>query len=316
MRWITGRKRRQGGWLALVVHDDEIDLVHVRREVGGTPRVLLCDSYRKEESNAATLTRLAKELKLERYRCTTLLGRDAYQLHQVDAPNVPAGEMKQAVRWRVKDLIDYPLESATIDVLDIPADTDAPSPGHVVYAVTAPNAAIERCAEPFTASRVALGTIDIPELAQRNVAALYERNGAGVVTLAFHRDDGLLTFTRAGELYNSRRIDVTLPQLLQADDARRTTYFERIALEVQRSLDHLGRQYHYVPLLKVLLGPLPAELRLNDYLSSIISVPVESIDLSDVLDLAAVPELKDLEVQSRYVQAIGAALRDEEAATA
>jgi MSHA biogenesis protein MshI len=311
MGWIIGKKR-QPGWLALLLHDDQVEVVHVKRGVNGRPQVLMCDSYRKEESNAVTLSRMSKELKLERYRCTTLLERDAYQLHQIDAPNVPPAEMKQAVRWRMKDLVDYPLEAATIDVLDIPADARAPAPDHAVYAVTAPNTAIERCAAPFTASRVPLQCIDIPELAQRNVAALFERDGGGVVMLAFHRDDGLLTFSRAGELYNSRRIEVSLPQLLEADEDRRAAYFERIALEVQRSINHLGRQYHYVPLVKVLLGPVPPELRLGEYLSSIVKVPVESVDLASVIDFAAVPELQEIALQSRYAQAIGAALRDDE----
>jgi MSHA biogenesis protein MshI len=296
----------------VLLHHEQVDLVHVKRGANGRPAVLMCDSYRKEESDAATLTRLSREAKLDRYRCTTLLGRNDYQLHQLDAPAVPAAELKAALRWRVKDVLDYPLEAATVEVLDIPADTHAPAPDHTVYAVTAPNAAIERCVEPFRAARIALESIDIPELAQRNIAALFESAGAGVVTLTFHRDDGLLTFTRAGELYNSRRIDITLPQLLQADDARRQTYFERIALEVQRSLDHLGRQYHYVPLAKMLLGPLPAALALDEYLASIISLPVERMDLGRVMDLAAVPELKAVESQARYMPAIGAALRDEE----
>jgi MSHA biogenesis protein MshI len=315
MGWITSKKR-QPGWLALLMHHDQVDLVHVKRGANGRPAVLMCDSYRKEESDAATLGRLARELKLDRYRCTTLLERNDYQLHQVDAPNVPAAELKAAVRWRVKDLIDFPVDTATIDVLDIPADRSAPSPDHAVYAVIAPNSAIERCVGPFNDSRIPLESIDIPELAQRNIAALFESDGGGVVTLAFYQDDALLTFTRSGELYNSRRIDISLPQLTQADEARRMVYFERIALEVQRSLDHLGRQYHYVPLAKVLLGPLPPALGLERYLASIISVPIETIDLASVLDLAAVPELKAIQAQSGYVQSIGAALRDEEGAAA
>jgi MSHA biogenesis protein MshI len=315
MGWMS-RNKRQPGWLALVLHHDEVDLVHVQRGVNGRPQILMCDSYRKEESNAATLARLSKELKFERYRCTTLLERGSYQLHQIDAPNVVRDELKQAVRWRLKDLIDYPVDTATIDVLTIPGDAQAPAADHAVYAVTAPKTAIERCAEPFKDSHVRLECIDIPELAQRNVAALFEPDDGGIVMVAFNRDDALLTFTRGGELYNSRRIEVSLPQLVQADDDRRATYFERIALEVQRSLDHLDRLYGYVPLVKVLLGPMPRELRLVEYLSSIITVPVESTDLASVMDLAGLPELKDVESQSRYVQAIGAALRDEAAAAA
>lgn len=310
MRWIT-RSKRQPGWLAVVMRHDRVDLAHVRRGAG-RPAVLICDSYAKEQSDAATLARLSKELRLERYRCTTLLERDEYQLHLVDAPNVPPAEMKAAVRWRVKDLIDYPVETAALDVLDIPVALDAPTSGHSIYAVVAPNTIVERRVEPFSASRLPLESVDIPELAQRNVATLFERDGAGVVTIAFYEDDSLLTFTRAGELYNSRRIDVSLPQLVESDEARRIVYFERIALEVQRSLDHLGRQYHYVPLAKVLVGPLPPALGLVDYLASIVSVPVEQMDLRDVLDIAAAPELRDVASQPRYLQAIGAALRDEE----
>src|SRR5918996_2259332 len=143
MGWMT-RNKRQPGWLAVVLHHDQVDLVHVKREANGRPAVLMCESYRKEVSDAATLTRLARQFRLERYRCTTLLPRDDYQLHQVDAPNVPAAEMKAAVRWRVKDLIDYPLETATVDVLDIPADVHAPSPDHAVYAVSAANSVVQR----------------------------------------------------------------------------------------------------------------------------------------------------------------------------
>src|SRR5687768_1191997 len=136
MGWLTSNTR-QPGWLTVLVHPDRVDVVHVKRGANGKPAVLMCDSYRKEASDAVTLTRLAGKLRLERYRCTTLLDRNDYQLPQIDAPSVPAAELKAAVRWRVKDLIDYPLEAATIDVLDIPADREAPAPDHAVYAVIA-----------------------------------------------------------------------------------------------------------------------------------------------------------------------------------
>lgn len=315
MGWMS-RNKRQPGWHAVVLHHAQVDLVHVKRTPGGKPAVLTCDSYRREESDAVTLRRLSRQFKLGRRRCTTLLPREDYQLHQIDAPNVPAAELKSAVRWRIKDLVDFPVETATVEVLDIPADSQAPAPDHAVLAVVAATSAVERCAAPFDSARVSLEAVDIPELAQRNIATLFEHNGAGVVTLAFYEDDGLLTFTRAGELYNARRIDLALPQLLQADDARRAIYFERIALELQRSLDHLGRQYHYVPIAQVLLGPMPRELRLDEYLSSIVSIPVDSIDLAGVLDVSAVPALREVQTQALYLQALGAALRDEEATAA
>jgi MSHA biogenesis protein MshI len=307
------KKKRQPGWLALTLNEDHIDLVHVKRAAHGKPEIALCDSYRKEGSDAATLARLRKELKLDQYRCTTLLKSSDYQIHPVDAPNVPAAEMKAAVRWRVKDMIDYPLDAATVDVLDIPDDQDAPARNHSVYAVTARNSVIESCIKPFNEAQVALEAIDIPDLAQRNIAALFEREERGVAMLAFYADEMILTFTRGGELYLSRRIESPLAQLLQADAGRRNQHFERIALEVQRSFDHFNDQYSHVPIAKLLLAPLPQDIGLQQYLASNIDVPVETVDLGTVMDFPDVPELEHPARQSQCLQTIGAALRAGEA---
>jgi MSHA biogenesis protein MshI len=313
MRWL-GKGQKQPGWLALGMHPDHVDLVHVRRTANRKPEVLMCDTFRREGSYTETLTRLRKELKLDLYRCTTLLKNEDYQMHQVEAPKVPAAEMKTAIRWRVKDVIDYPLEGATIDVLDIPVDDSASARNHQVYAVTARNSAVEAYVKLFNDADLPLEAIDIPDLAQRNIAALFEPEGRGVAMVAFYEKEGMLTFTRDGELYLARRIDITLAQLGDPDLDRRNQYFERVALELQRSLDHFDRQYHYVPVSKLLLAPLPPGISLHEYLVPIVSIPVETIDLATVLEFPLIPELKHPERQSQCMAAIGAALRDEVAA--
>ena len=310
------RKKWQPGWLALSLGQDQIDVVHVTRSPNGKPDVALCDTYRKEGSNAATMARLRKELKLDRYRCTTLLKSEEYQVHQVDAPNVPAAELKNAARWRVKDIVDYPLDAATFDVLDIPVDPDAPARNHSIYAVTARNNVIETYVKTFEEADIPLDAIDIPDLAQRNIAALFEPTGRGVAMLAFYPNEGILTFTRGGELYLARRIEVSLAQLVAADEARRHQYFERIALELQRSLDHFDRQYQYVTIAKLLLAPMPQDIGLQQHLAANIYVPVETIDLAAVMSFPGVPELKHPARQAQCLSIIGAALRDDETAAA
>jgi MSHA biogenesis protein MshI len=310
------RKKWQPGWLALSLGQDQIDVVHVTRSPNGKPDIALCDTYRKEGSHAATMARLRKEFKLNRYRCTTLLKNEEYQVHQVEAPSVPAAELKNAARWRVKDLVDYPLDAATFDVLDIPVDPDAPARNHSIYAVTARNSVIESYVKSFDEAEIALEAIDIPDLAQRNIAALFEPAGRGVAMLAFYANEGILTFTRGGELYLARRIEISLAQLAAADEARRQQYFERIALELQRSLDHFDRQYHYVTVAKLLLAPMPQDIGLQQYLAANIYVPVETIDLAAVMSFPRVPELKHPARQAQCLSAIGAALRDDETAAA
>ena len=312
MSWLT-RGKRQPGWLALQAHENQIDLVHVRSAMGARPEVSLCDSFRTETSEAATLARLRKELKLDEFHCTTLLPTQHYQLYEIEAPNVPAAETKSAVRWRMKDIIDYPVESATIDVLEIPGDPAASGRSPTLYAVAALKSAVDECVAPFKSARVELDAVDIRELAQRNVATLFEANdgGGGIAMLAFYPEEGLLTFTRAGELYTSRRIEIPLAHLMDAKYKQRAEHLERIALEVQRSLDHFERQFHYVPLSKLLLGPLPGDIGLQEYLASSIDGVVESADLASVLEFPSVPHLEPPGRQSQYLSLIGAALREE-----
>jgi MSHA biogenesis protein MshI len=311
MNWIN-RSKKQPGWLALQVHEADVELVHVRLRSDGTPEIGLCDSFRKEESGASTLARLRKELKLERYFCTTLLAGEHYQLHEIEAPNVPAAEMKSAVRWRMKDIIDYPLDLATVDVITIPPNPEERGRSSSLYALAAKNAAIETCMAPFAAAGLELHAIDVLELAQRNLATLFEgTDGGGIAMLAFYPNGGLLTFTRAGELYASRHIEIPLAQLMEANYKQRAEHLERIALEVQRSLDHFERQFHYVPLSKLLLGPMPRDIGLHEYLASSIDGVVEAADLSSVMEFATVSALSAIESQSRYLPLIGAALRDE-----
>lgn len=306
------KRKHQPGWLAIVPAADHFDLAHVRRSVTGRPEVVMCESYRKEGSDAATLAHLRKELKLDEYRCTTLLKFADYNMHSLDAPNVPAAELKNAVRWRMKDILDFPLEQATIDVLDVPVDTNGPARSHSVYAVVARNDVIERTVKPFNEANIPLEAVDVPALAQRNIAALFEPQGRGLAMLGFYDDCCKLTISSGGELFLTRRIEITLHQLLEADETRRADLFDRIALELQRSLDGFDRQYSYVPVAKLMLAPLPKDIGLQQYLATNIYVPIETIDLAAAMDFPAVPELKSAARQSQCLSIVGAALRGDE----
>jgi MSHA biogenesis protein MshI len=240
-----------------------------------------------------------------------LLPARQYQVQLVDAPNVPEAEMKSAVRWRLKDFLEYPVETATVDVVAIPVDQKAAARGRSVYAVSARNQDIEARMKMFAQAKIQLRVIEIAEMAQRNLAALFEVDQRALAVLSFSEEGGLLTFTAQGELYLSRRIDISLDQLIGARAQARDPLFERIALELQRSLDHFDRQFSNVPLAKLLLAPLPEELGLAAYLAGNLSAPVGSVNLGDVLDFHQVPELREPAEQILRWQTLGAALRAE-----
>jgi MSHA biogenesis protein MshI len=306
------RAKKTDGWLTVTFLRDGVCAGRVQRVRDAKAVVELTAFYPSDTSfSPESLERLNKELKVSSYRCGTVLNGGEYQMLTVDAPNVPQEELKTAVRWRLKDMLDFHVDDATIDVLDIPVDTSNASRGHSMFAIAARNALIQSRQTLFAEANLALTVIDIPEMAQRNISALLEVEGRGLAMLSFDGEGGLLTITFKGELYLSRRIDVTIEQLLEPDTDKQQHCFDKITLELQRSLDHFDRQFHYVNVIKLLLAPTGAP-GLHEYLAANLYMPVEAMGLEDVFDLSKVPALQDVEQQRRFFMTLGAALRHEE----
>jgi MSHA biogenesis protein MshI len=306
------KTRKVSGLLSIGFVAGGLCAARVTRVPNGKPVVDLAVFYSfKQPLAPEALDKIARELQAAQYQCANLLGAREYQMLAVEAPNVQPDELKAAVRWRLKDMLDFHVDDATLDVLDIPADKNAAVRANSMFAVAARNAIIEARQVLFAAAKVELEVIDIPEAAQRNISALLEPEGRGLAMLSFNEEGGLLTVTFGGELYLSRRIDVGIDLLRETDADRRNQTFDKITLELQRSLDHFDRQFHYVTVSKLLLAPL-ASSALHDYLSSNLYMPVDALNLASVLDLSKVPELQSIEQQQRHFLTLGAALRREE----
>lgn len=308
MAWFS-KKKAQPGWMAISTDTDAIRLAHVERPALGRPRVGRWSIVKRDDKDGEQLQQAASEHELGRYRCATLLHPEEYQLLMVDAPNVPREELKAAIRWRVKDLIDYHIDDATMDVLDIPVDADAAGKSHYMYAVAARNEIVRGQIAQFERARVALQVIDIRETAQRNIAQLYETANRGIGMLSFDQAGGLFTLSFAGELYLARRLDLSWAQLVGAQDGQRQAHFERIGVEIQRSLDHFERQYRNITLSELLLGPMPEDLGLLAYLGSQLYVPLRQIDLADALEFSGAR--MGVNEQWQLLHVLGAALRVE-----
>jgi MSHA biogenesis protein MshI len=307
MAWFS-KKKAQPGWMAISTDTDAIRLAHVDRPAQGKPRVDRWGIVQRGEGDGAQLLQAAEEYGLDRYHCATLLHPAQYQLLMVDAPNVPREELKAAIRWRVKDLLDYHIDDAIMDVLDIPVDKDAPGKSHYMYAVAAKNAIVQGQVAQFERAKIALQVIDIPETAQRNIAELYETADRGIGMLTF--DDhggGLFTLSFKGELYLARRLDLTWSQLVTAQESQRQAHFERIGVELQRSLDHFERQYQNITLSELLLGPLPDDIGLEAFLKAQLYLPLRQVNLADALEFTG--DDMGVDEQWQLLHVLGAALR-------
>ena len=303
------KARKNDGWLALAFGAEGVCGAAIRRVADGKPMVEWGGFYPGQAgASGAALEKVKKDVQAASYQRSHLLAAPDYQLLSVDAPNVPPDEMKTALGWRLKDMIDFPVLEATIDVLDVPVEQNAAVRSHSVFAVVARNSVIAPRQALFVEHKLDLAAIDIPDMAQRNISALLEPDGRGLAMLSFDADGGLLTVTFKAELYLSRRIDVRLAQLLEENPEQQRQLHDKITLELQRSLDHFERQFHFIAVAKLVLAPSGAP-GLHAYLAGNLYMPVEELDLDSVLDLSKVPALRTPAQQARHFLTLGAALR-------
>ncbi|TCK16879.1 MSHA biogenesis protein MshI [Thiogranum longum] len=269
------------------------------------PRLELCGFYPANPGQSATghLQQLARQLKLSGNSVTTLLPIGNYQLMMVEAPEVPPAELKAAVRWRIRDLIDFHIDDAVLDVFDAPP-SGARGVQESLYVVVSRTSTVKSLIEPFEAAGIELGIIDIPELAMRNIAARLEADKDGIALIFFGADHALVTLTRNSTLYLARSMDFGYRQLQESPEL-----VDRLALELQRSMDYYDRHFQQAPISTVALCPLPVELSdLASRLGEQTGLPVQTIDIADIVEIGGDVETDQL---GECVLAIGAALRTE-----
>lgn len=309
---LFAKAKKHEGWLATSFSAEGVCAAVVKRRADDKPLVQAAVMYPgRKPLAAATLEKMNRDMHAQSYRNTTLLGAGEYQILTLDAPNVPPEELKTAVRWRLKDMLDFPAADATVDVIDIPADKNGPGRSQSLFAVAARNNAAAQRQALYGECKITLSVIDIPEMAQRNIAGLMETQGRGLAMLSFDGEGGLLTVTFDGELYLARRIDVTVVQLADTSDAQRQQYYDKITLELQRSFDYFDRQFHFISVARLVLAPGGSD-GLHAYLADNLYMPVEALDLTALFDFSKVPDLLAVAGQARFFLALGAALRQEE----
>lgn len=309
MLWKWGSKAKTG-WAVVDAAQDGFAFVHGSFEGAARPRVERV-ALLPRDGGEVDLAHAVRELGLGKYRCATLLGPDDYHMLLVEAPRVPRPEWKTAARWLVKEMVDFDVEQAALEILDIPAPANGRGRPHQIFAVAARKDVLAERINRYTEAAVPLAVIDVPETAQRNLSALHDESGRATGLAHFDDHGGLFTITSGGELYMSRRIEIGMRELIEGTEHSRAEARDRVLLELQRSLDHFERQFNELPLARVVIGPEPKESGLVKHLASNLSLPVAPIDLARVVDLPAggiEPAL-----QWRLFHLIGAAFRRESA---
>jgi len=313
---LTKKTKVRGSFAAVVPNQEGVEFADVDLS-GDMPKLKAsgfvawgADGYSKKivQSNA-------KKLGLTNKHCTTVMELGDYSVLSADAPDVPEEELRSAIRWQIKELIDFHIDDAVIDVFDAPA-SGVGGRQRSLYVVVSKMSVVKEQVTSLQEAELNLTTIDVPELVLRNITRYLPEDQDGVAFVYLSKQQGLVVLTRESTLYLARTLDIGTDFLQQADidqlnfdKTEMNVQYDRLTLEVQRSIDYYDRYFTLPPLKGVVLAPTDTEIPgLVDYLGFNLGLGCRVLDINEIINSKVPLEAHE---QAHCLMAIGAALRQE-----
>lgn len=168
-----------------------------------------------------------------------MLRPEQYQMLQIEAPSVPPEELRSAARYQVKEMVDAHLDDLTMDVLRV-GDGEGRAASQM-FVVAANNSFVRDVMSLGEAMHWDIRVIDVQDMAQRNLQTMLEPSRAtGALVLSGGRQ-ALLTFSAAGELFYSRRLD--LPEGFMAMTWTAASVSEPVAVDAYTPVEEYVPDY-------------------------------------------------------------------------
>lgn len=291
--------------VGLSIQDNKLLLAHMDIRKGWpyvlhTRQIELSSGY----ETGKALHKLVQDLDLEGEQVSYVLNPKDYYLHLIEAPNVEEDELRSAIRWKIKDLLDMKIDDAALDLFRVPEDAYVGRDMVYVVAVTKPK--VRSIADLVNQAGLELAVIDIPELAMHNVARACLDDKNGVAFMDLRLTGSTMNISIDGELYLSRRINTQVgPDAMQ--DENWESLKDRLVLEIQRSMDYFESQMRRSQITRIVVAQRQTDTeKLVAELNELLSAEVTALDLSQFIkgDEEITPEF-----QQRAFAAIGATLR-------
>jgi len=320
-RWLPDLpwgRRAKGSTLALTIGDASVRYVFASdsSEFGATINSWGAE-LRGSQTREAFLARV-KGLLPAADRTLVLLDTLDYQMLQLEAPNVPAEELKAAIRWRAMESLEGTPDDYTMDLLSVAA-----GPGRlaeVLVAVARNEVVRARMLECEQLGRSAK-VIDVTETAHRNLlhAVLLAESDDPPVAAALIAFAGraLMVVSVQGQLCFSRRFEFDVDTLAVAEDDIRSALVsssageesaERSMVQLHRSLDLWDISYPNLPLATMRVDAGPKTPAVLDRLKPETGVDTRPLALSTIFNLPTAKKSPPWHDPS-YLPLLGALLR-------
>ena len=303
------RKNSANQALGVGYHPDGISLAHMSFRQGSLKleklefRPVASADGRKE-----LLKKMVADSKLKGMPAFFVLDTSQYSVLQVEAPEVPPEELKNAVRWRIKDMIDFHLDDAEIEIIHLPESKRAGSQ-RLMYVIVTRTSVVETIASDLDYAGLDVKTIDISELALRNMTfADAEENRAGAL-LYLSENLSMIEICNNGCLCLSRHINLDFSRVDLSSPESRMEIMDMLSLEVQRSLDYYESQFANGAAAKVnMISQVPISVdEFREVAGSYLTASINPLTAVDTINGMAD---YDEELVARCLPSIGAASRN------
>ena len=225
-----------------------------------------------------TLEELVSEYGWEGAPTILVLPIDQYQVFQVERPEgVEDSELADALKWKLKDFLDFSPTEAVSDSFPFPEDATR-GRGALVNLVAARKSLVLELVSLVHDAGLALQKIDIAELALRNFAAALDTANVGVAVVHLRNTYGQMVVCRGDTLYLSRRLELSYDDM--QDASRQEEAVQSLALEMQRSMDYFESQLGQAPPSVIRLVTKDSVLPLTSMLGSYLAAGIEAPDWS------------------------------------
>lgn len=297
---------------AIEIHEQKLLFAHINYERGdgqnGSEDVLfpVLKSYGTVPHDGIAqlqtpLAEIISKYDLRDAACIWVLNPSQYRLLLVDVPNVPSAEYKEALRWQLKDIVDYPLDDITLDIF-------APAGAKIeetkkIYVVIAQTSFLRKVSDLLSENFLNLVAIDIREFALRNLVSALIKNGNSLIGCVCLSETLHFMIVMGGKIYFTRGIPLDHSKLNDA-----ATAMQYLMMELHRSVDYFEAEFRQSIPPRFFVGSTVAMT--PEVLKTVVSNfagEAEIINLAKVIKIK--DSLKDIIAQPEYSPVLGAALR-------
>ena len=314
LRWRSpGRGRRTSVQVGVCRTSTKLIAARVRRdpETGCSVEQLeIVDCGGNLRDNASAIQLAATGI-FRQAPAILVLGAEHYSTHPLPSLSVPPAELREALRWKLRDVLPYGPEEAVVDFVRLAQAPKSNAPDSL-FVVAAPRRTVQQATAPLLAANIDLQAVDVAEMAQRNLLNQLPVAEGGCALLGLEETSALLTIVHERALCFARRIQTTGSQGAEDEDPEHIA--QRIATHVHRSLEVVERQSGTAPVRTLWVGPHAYSALIARCVAEHTYLDCPQLDIQAELRFATpVQDLPAGQAGGALI-AIGAALRNEQSA--